>query len=245
MEGGNELIKQSETRSVGEIIESRYKQGRTDRLVEYITGLKLDDAELINRLGTDQEIVRKKYGLPSKDFKFSNPSEYEKYLRELAKTNGVTVRPTSDCGKFFDENSIAGGVFLNKEKSIGVDIDKTDTSSFLKSLTTLEHETIHSLQDKFYPGMPIEGQEYEAYVANWNIDYLRENKEALEIVFSFGVGGSVGNWYKGESEEKGEEIIPKWDNPEYFLKNVDGINQKDIDNYKEKSLGKVGVDSVK
>jgi len=252
METGGELIGQKENKPIDKTIDERFKESSTDRLVEYITGLKLDSPELINRLKTDQQIIRAKYGLPDREFKFANPSEYERYLKELARLNNVPIRNKSECGDFFEKYR-ASGVFFEKDKTIGSNIDRSSLNKYTDSLVTLEHETIHSLQDKFYPSMPIEVREYEAYVANWNINFLEENFEEMDVIFGFQVGESVRFWYREEGEGKEGKKDPEWDRPEYFLLNIDGISKEKIDNYKkeqenktdEKTLGKVGVDSVK
>lgn len=245
MESGIEVkVNQTELKSVNERINDRFSQTRTDRVVEYITGLRFDSPDLLDRMEEDQIRVREKYGLPSRDYKFANPAEYERYLRDLAEVNGVQIRPKSDCGNFFEENPIAGAVYFDHNKSIGVGIEKTDIKKYFEGVTSLEHETIHSLQDKYYPEMPIEVMEYEAYVANWNIDYLRSDKEAIKVVFDFGIGISVGHWYKEQSEERGEVIRPRWDSPEYFLLNVDDVSQEQIDEYKVKQREKINDYSV-
>ncbi len=237
MESGTEVkIDQQEVILVDEKIKDRLSQSKTDRMVEYITGLRLDSAELLDRMEEDQARVRGKYGLPSRDYKFANPAEYEKYLRDLAEANDVEIRSKSDCGKFFEKYPIAGAVYMENNKTVGVGIEKTDMKKYLEGVTALEHETIHSLQYKHYPEMPIEVMEYEAYVANWNIDYLRGNRDAIQVVFSFGVGTSVGYWYKQQSEDSGENILPVWNSPEYFLLSVDGVNQEQIDEYKTKQV---------
>ncbi len=245
MEGNVETIVKSKELSVAEKIEAREQQSKISRIVEYITGLKLEDPKLIDRLEEDQRRIRSKYGLPDRNFKFENSSEYERYLRQLAEVNGVKIRPEGDCGKFFDKFSMVGGVYMDKERVIGVTIDKFDKDEYISSLVTFEHETIHSLQHKYYPEMPIEVQEYEAYLANWNIDYLREDgSRAIEIVFGFGVAGSILHWYRQTSEEVGYEIKPEWDSPEFFLLNVDGVSEKQIVDY-QKSQTKEVTEEVK
>jgi hypothetical protein len=213
----------------------RISQSRVDRLVEYVMGMGLEDSKLIDRLETDQMKVRAKYGLPDRKYRFANPSEYEAFLRELADGNGVRVRSKSDCGNFFEKYPFAGAVYLDQEKTVGVNIDKKSQDNYLKSLLLLEHELIHALQYKYYPGMPVEIQEYEAYVAGWNIDYLRENPEKVSDIFGFFVMGSVKHWYQETSENIHETLEPVWDSPEYFLINVDGVSQEQIDKY-EKNL---------
>ncbi len=245
MESRTEIkINHPEVRLVEDKIKDRFSETKTDRMVEYITGLSLDSSELLDRMEEDQVRVREKYGLPSRDYKFDNPAEYERYLRGLAEFNGIEIRSKSDCGKFFEKNTMAGAAYFGNSKSIGVGIEKNDMKKYFEGITSLEHETIHSLQSKFYPEMPIEVMEYEAYVANWNIDYLRSNKDTVGVVFSFGVGGSVGYWYKEQSEVLGEVVQPIWDSPEYFLLNIDGVNQEQIDEYKTRQIDKSGEDIV-
>lgn len=228
---GEAIINQPEVKSVEEKIKDRFEQENLDRMVEYVTGLHLNDPELLDRMGEDQIRVREKYGLPSRDYKFANPAEYERYLRELAEVNGIKIKSKSDCGKFFKQNSSAKAVYSDQDKFIGIDIEKTDMAKYLEGVTSLEHETIHSLQDKHYPGMPIEIMEYEAYVANWDIDYLRSN-DAVAMIFGYNVGGSVNQWYRERNEKFNENITPVWKNPEYFLKNIDGVSEEAIQKYK-------------
>ena len=238
MENGESINQGEMFRSEKDIIKSRFEQSNTSRLTEYVTGLKIEDSKLIEKLENDQLTIRKKYKLPKREDRFDNPEDYEKYLRKIAEKNMVKVvnkdEYTADYDKDFFENSfLAGAVYDNDRKIIAVDIDNSDENSYLKSLISFEHEIIHSLQDKYTPDMEIEQQEYEAYVANWNMDYLKRNPDAIITVFDFAVGGSVNNWYREENRTKEDKIKPKWTDPEYFLKNVDGISQEKIENYKK------------
>lgn len=242
MENGESINQGEMFRSEKDVIKSRFEQSNTSRLTEYVTGLRIEDPKLIEKLENDQLAIREKYKLPKREDRFDNPQNYENYLRKIAEENGIKVvskeEYTTEYDKDFFENSfLAGAVYDNDHKVIAVDIDNSDENSYLKSLINFEHETIHSLQDKNSPNMEIEQQEYEAYVANWNIDYLKRNTDAIGTVFDFAVGGSVNNWYREENKKNEEDVKPKWSDPEYFLKNVDRISQKKIENYKNESLG--------
>ena len=233
METGAEIkIDQPEVKSVEEKIKDRFEQGDLDRITEYITGFHLDNPELFNKMEDDQARVRARYGLLTRDYKYENRGEYERYLRELAEVNGVDIRSRSDCGNFFEKNTMAGGVSLDYQSILGIDMVKENSESYTRSLNTFEHELIHALQDKYYPSMPIEVKEYEAYVANWNIDRLRSDVEVLKTAFEMGVSSSVGQWYREQSESAGKNIAPVWKNPEYFLKNIDGVSEEAIQKYK-------------
>ena len=48
--------------------------------------------------------------------------------------------------------------------------------------------------------------------------------------------GSVDHWYDDTSQKMGYKIEPEWDNPEYFLKNVDKISEEKIKEYKDKQV---------
>ncbi len=246
MESGAEIkINQPEVKSVEEKIKDRFSQTKPDRLVEYLTGLRLGDPKLLDRLEEDQEIVRAKYGLRNRNFNLSNPSDYESYLRELAQVNGVSIRPTSDCGQVIRENMDDNrSVFIENDSVIGNNIDKSTREEYLGSLINLEHEVIHSLQYKLTPDMPIEVCEYEAYIANWAINYLRKNPTVVEYMFSCGIDRSVNDWYREQSEKFGEIVRPSWDSPEYFLLNVDGVSQEQIDEYKARQVDKGSKDLV-
>lgn len=225
-------INQSETVSVEKIIEDRFSQIKADRLSEYVIGLRLDDPKLLDRLQEDQLAVRAKYKLLDRDYKFANPSEYEKYLTELARSNDIEIRPVNEYGKFFAEQNISRAAYLEEERTVVNSVDKTTRETYLRGIIQLEHELIHGLQHKYYPEMPIELAEYEAYVASWNIDYLRDHQENLKTVFNVGLTYSVFADFDDKSEKLGREIKPIWDSPEYFLRNVDGVSEEAIQKYK-------------
>lgn len=239
----SEIKKTTEEKlSVDKKIELRFKQNRTEALIEYVTGLKIDDPGLMDKIENDQKEIRSKYGLPNRDFKFDDPEGYERYLRQMAKDNEVEIKSEADFPEFFEKHKLAGGFSSEDGKTIAVDIDKTDDREYLKSLNKFEHEMIHSLQQINTPEMKIEQQEYEAYMVDWNIENLRENKSLLYTAFDFFIGNSVYSYYRQKSEETGIKIEAEYKNPEYFLKNVDGISEEKIKEYKEKhSLDNVRV----
>lgn len=185
------------------------------QLAEYITGIELNDPVFLDRLIRDQNVIRARYHLPERGIRFDEPSEYERILREMAKNLDVKIRAKSECGKFFTEN-IAGGVFSAETNKIGVDINKNNLESYQDSLGIFEHELIHAFQEKQSPGMPIELMEYEAYIAGFNLQFLQKKQEErnsieeyLGIMFNM-IGGSVGVWYKVESERRNMALKPTW-----------------------------------
>ncbi|MBX4191471.1 MAG: hypothetical protein KW804_01580 [Candidatus Doudnabacteria bacterium] len=210
---------------IKEKIAERLAQSFSSRLCEYLTGLKPEDPRMLERLRTDQSIVRAKYNLPDWNLV---ASETEHALMEIAERFDVRIKPKSECGKFFEENPFVGAVHFDDGK-IGTDIDRTGRKEYQRSLDTLEHELVHAMQSKKSPSMPIELSEYEAYVSGANIEYLKKNPEAVdEIFYNFLVGSSVNMYYRLESERRGEKISPEWDNAEYFLKR-DGIDISGIE----------------
>ncbi|MEI8339477.1 MAG: hypothetical protein WCF94_02320 [bacterium] len=221
-----------------QLIEFRFKQSDYSRLCEYITGLQPEDPRIVERLKEDHEIIRARYNLPNREMIWYQPSEYERFLRAEAEKTGVTIREKSDCGSFFKDNGMAGGVYFDENKTIGSSIDKTDKDSMVHSLSILEHELIHAKQHKAYPDMMTEQMEYEAYVAGLNTDNVANAPAGIGLFFfGFSIGGSVEHWYTDKNNERPEgspEILPKWDNPEYFLKHVDHVDEKLIEEYKAK-----------
>lgn len=210
-------------------IDSREQQNSASRLLEYITGLKPDDPKMIDRLRCDQLIIRQRYGLPpDRNVRLANPAEYIHFLKNKAKSEGITIKKKNEMGSFFKENSQAGAVFDSKQNVIGCDIKDETREELLHSALELEHELIHGLQHKHYPDMPIELKEYEAYLAAWNINYLVEHQNNLELTVHLSMWGSVNFNYKDRDE------VPIWDNPEWFLKNIDGMEEKEIKNLKKK-----------
>lgn len=208
-----------------ERIHFRENQSLISRLTEYITGFHIEEPRLPERICRDHELIRFKYSLPSRMVRVNSPSEYERVLRERARALGILIRPKSDCGVFFKENQFAGGVFLSEERSIGADVNRNTKEKYRSSLITLEHEIIHAAQSKNSPGMPIELQEYEAYIAGINPDFFHgEDKEkiteGLAVLFQM-IEGSVYTWYRLEGKKRGCDLKPEWENPKYFLEKVD------------------------
>lgn len=213
------------------IVAERYNQSTLSRLVEFITGYCLDNPDLINRLIEDQKIVRRKYDLPPRDILFDDPSEYERRLRAIAKELGIEIIQKTECGNFFQDYS-AGGVFVEDRNAIGISIMRNDQlDQFLKDLVRLEHEIIHAFQHLRYPRMPIELQEYEAYVANRSIMRLLEfPDESVDFLFGYFILGSVLTFYKelNDSQHNGQEVVkPIWKDPMYFLRK-DGLTDEQV-----------------
>ena len=243
--GGQEVGLEVKSENIGqertpqEIIEFRLNQSRESRLAEYITGLRPDDPKMPERLALDHNIVRTKYGLPGIDTRFNAPQgEYENFLKGLAKENKVEIRNKSACGKFFEENDLSSA-YLKDNRVIGINMERNNPESYQTELATLEHEMIHSIQFDKSPRMPIEGAEYEAYVAAVNPEYFKQNPEAVGQVFDKGIKNSVDSWYSQVNEARKQRNMPElkqqWDDPEYFLKNVDKIDGKEIEKYKQQN----------
>jgi hypothetical protein len=203
--------------------ESNSRTTYAGRLIEYITGVKIDDPLLPERLKNDQNAIRAKYKLPPREMRLEQPGEYEKVLLEIARKYKIQIATKSECGSFFEESPMAGGVFFDQTKKVGVDLDKTSKKTYTKSLGTLEHELIHGMQNEYSPRMPIEQMEYEAYIAGANLEHLKDMEEtdrdeSLKAFIGFSIGGSVQHWYSNLSKMTDKEQRPTWDDPEYFVK---------------------------
>ncbi|PJE75612.1 hypothetical protein COV04_04270 [Candidatus Uhrbacteria bacterium CG10_big_fil_rev_8_21_14_0_10_48_11] len=208
-------------------IAERVAQSFSSRLCEYLTGMTPDNPAMVERLQEDQKILRSKYRLPSQDLP---PAEFQRALKRIAKSIATRIKPTSEFGKFFKEYPIADAVHFENDRQIGVDINRDDLREYRRSLSRLEHELIHGLQNQGAPSMPIELKEYEAYVANMNVDYMKAHPEDIDdILFGALVGASVDLYYQYESQKMGKEILPEWNNPAFFL-GRDGIDPSKIKN---------------
>jgi hypothetical protein len=204
-----------------EAFESTSRTTYAGRLIEYITGVKIDDPNLPERLLSDQNVIRAKYKLPPREMRFDLPGEFEKVLLEIAQKYKIRIDSQSECGEFFTKHKIAGGVFLGRDNRIGINVDRKDQGEYAYSLSILEHELVHGLQNEHSPRMPIELKEYEAYIVGANLNPLLGMDEErrisyLETFVGLLIGSSVNIWYSEQSEEMGEVQRPTWDNPEYF-----------------------------
>ncbi len=235
---GAPIEKIEHERTVDELIEFRFNQSNSSRLAEYITGIRPDDPKMAERIVEDQSIIRAKYGLPPREGAFEDITEYERFLRARAKEIGVSVRTKSECGTFFEDSRMADGVYFSGRKVIGTTMNNESYDKYAKSIVTLEHEYIHAEQERSAARMPIELMEYEAYVAGLNKKFILKKPEDIDwVVFQFFIGGSVWHWYKERNSNKKEndpEVVPVWKEPEYFLRNVDKVDQKLIDDYKSR-----------
>jgi len=197
----------------------RESQSTSSRLCELLTGMRPDNPKIFDRLREDQAIIRHKYELPeNRKVRLANPVEYIAMLKKMAKKEKVSIRSKDEFGNFFKEHP-AAAVYEEENNTIGVNISYESKEDLRKGAQMLEHEMIHALQKKYYPDMPIEVMEYEAYLSSWNVDYLVEKEDMLEDAIGFFILGSVRHFYK----EK--DLKMEWDSPRWFLKQVDKIEE--------------------
>lgn len=223
----------AESKNIQEMVDFRFKQPSADRLMEYMVGMRCDNPDILQRLITDKRIMQEKYHLPEKR---GSLTEYDRFLRNIAKENNVEIRNKSDCGVFFKEvPSNVMGVYMQEENQIGADIDTSNAESYAEGLLVLEHELIHSLQKKYYPRMPVEIREYEAYIVGWHFDHLKDYSglsSVLNILINTSLLHSVRYGYEQKSKKEGFEVKPEWDDPYYFLEKVDKLSPDEIEKTK-------------
>jgi hypothetical protein len=178
------------------------------QFVYYVTGIwptPGNEYLIAQRMEQDHYVIKQKYGLPPRDLRADNLVEYIRQLEKIAQQNNIPIRSSTEYQAFFSKFSSVGGVYDDALRSIFVPlVDRNNTQMLTKYAGSLEHELIHGLQDKQYPGMPIEAMEYEAYVgANMSLGYLMSNPiDAIDTIFSFYVRGSVNHWYYEKQEIK-------------------------------------------
>ena len=217
-----------------EKIDARFKQSYGSRLIEHVIGMNPENPKILERLIEDQKIIRAKYNLPPFDtLKGYGVTNYERFLKGVAEKFKVKINETSNCGSFFKENPDADGVYIAEENKIGLDIDKTNVYTYNASLQLLEHELIHAMQIQYYPLMPVELMEYEAYVSFVNLSEMSDPEMAAMFLFNCGFLDSVRYGYEEVSRKKGLEVKPKWNNPLFFLEQVDMVDKDDLEKLKE------------
>lgn len=196
----------------------RQKQTTTERLIEMLIGMPASDPRFVDRLKEDKLSVRSKYHLPPEGMREQEPREYYRRLLRIAKTNGLKTKPKEWDPEFFLENPGADAKFEPDTMTIVVDLEEESEKKYRKSLHKFEHELVHGLQLSIYPNMPIEVREYEAYVVNAPIKLVEKSSPGLRTgIFGGALIDSVLNWYKRQG------VIPGWDNPEWFLRNIDKV----------------------
>ena len=112
-----------------------------------------------------REMVRAKYQLPDSGLRLIDPVEYIRRVERLLKDKKITIRPGHEFQPFFNENpeteavNFKASVFRDATVVLGGDAE----SSLAKKARLLAHEAVHALQNFFYPRMPLETKEKEAY----------------------------------------------------------------------------------
>jgi|GEM_PF-2940061 len=192
------------------------------RMIKYITGIDYvlgKESLLRDRLLEDHDIVKSKYNLPDSRLRSDSPSEYISKLEEIGKKHDISIRNNYEMEVFFRGNEQIKAVFMEKSNEIYVPlVNKNNYEELIGYAENLEHELIHALQHKYYPNLPVEAMEYEAYVgANVSIEYLKEFPlDSIEKDFS-AIKSSIEYWY-----ESNELMIP-WSDE---AKKVDNIGEK-------------------
>ncbi len=139
---------------------------------------------LVQRILEDKNIVKQKYSLPDKNMLLQNPNEYYRQLESIAKEEGIPVRSKDEFDAFFKKYT-SSAVYLNSDEyDPGIDgrtivIDKSQNIENIKvnidNSSTFEHELVHALQDKRYPGMSLVRKEYEAYLTSASEQFIKKN----------------------------------------------------------------------
>ncbi len=138
-----------------------------------------------------RERVRVKYGLPECGGKFDDPVSYIHQIEQLAKENGIEIRPKHEFELFFQENPGAGGVFFGKgvfrDPTIAVEQHQPDDFWELRTRAgQLSHEIVHAFQDIMFPGMPDHIAEQEAYAYQiFNPDAILFFSDSIEFISSW------------------------------------------------------------
>lgn len=167
----------------------------SENLAKGITGIEIGDAEMTPRLLDDHYSLKQKYNLPDRGLRFENPNEYINQLNKIAKDNGIPIRDASEWESFF-QNHPAGAVFDDSGKQIFVDF-RTAIDDPLTYSGLLEHELVHALQNRRYPGMPVEVMEYEAYItANMSLANVKSDPKNIQETIFNNIEFSVDHWYK-------------------------------------------------
>ncbi len=192
------------------------------RMIKYITGIDYvlgKESLLRDRLLEDHDIVKSKYNLPDSRLRSDSPSEYISKLEEIGKKHDISIRNNYEMEVFFRGNEQIKAVFMEKSNEIFVPlVNKNNYKELIGYAENLEHELIHALQHKYYPNLPVEAMEYEAYVgANVSIEYLKEFPlDSIEKDFNT-IKSSIEYWYESN------ELIAPWSNE---VKKVDNISEK-------------------
>lgn len=184
-----------------------------NKLIYHLTGIIWDGSnqeEIANKVLEDKAIIRQKYGLPNRNEIIDDPMEYLRKLEKIANDNNILVRKGYEFELLFNKTGNKGLYDPDNNQLIVSDkLYNTETiSEFQLYVFVYEHELIHALQQLRYPSMPIELQEYEAYITADLSEYYLTTKpnDAIDFIFASKVPGSLRNYYRRENIE-----TPIWD----------------------------------
>lgn len=167
----------------------------SENLAKGIVGIEIGDTAMTPRLLDDHYSLKQKYGLPDRGLRFENPNEYIVQLNRIAKENGIPIRDASEWESFFQRH-LAGAVFDDTGKQVFVDF-RIAINDPITYGGLLEHELIHALQDKRYPGMSVEVMEYEAYItANMSLTNVQNDPRNIQETLFNNIEFSINHWYE-------------------------------------------------
>ena len=115
-----------------------------------------------------REEVRGKYGLPECGGLWSDPQGYINEIEAFLEREGIRIRGKHEFKDFFNNNPGAGAVAFGRSvfRDATVVVGQASSSDWFglrARAKQLSHESVHAMQDKYYPGMPDEQAEREAY----------------------------------------------------------------------------------
>ena len=164
----------TDDKSFGEINSSKLSSEKTEEvtnptveLCKMITGLDYENEseKVLHTMMQERVKISERYGLPLIE-KYSDKQELCNKLVDIAMLNGVEVKFVERVA--LKELDMRGG-YTNKGKVILTNIDFKNSSSIdlYNWAVEFEHELTHALQAVKSPEVPIEEQEYEAYLLSY------------------------------------------------------------------------------
>lgn len=163
------------------------KKDQTSNLARKMTGFEIEDPSIKKHLINEHENILKKYHLPNEYELLNDPWTYYQKIKGILNEDNIVLYKSDPKDVFFQTNPDCLASYFSESKSILVNeaffTQKDSLNKDLLLMSALTHEAIHAFQDKYFPNMDIEHQEYEANIGSLPLSFFKDesNRNNLDV----------------------------------------------------------------
>ncbi|MFH1244084.1 MAG: hypothetical protein V1487_00710 [bacterium] len=168
------------------------------RVSQALTGYTINDTQqLVTKLLADQVKILAETELLKPEIRRTNPKEYLDNILGVAAKHNIPIKSFDEIPQQFQNEIPATNAFYDDSWGTDAVYVKNPTSLDPTELGKLAHETVHAIDYRNNPELPIEIKEYRAYIAEYNLaslttDPITEIQKTLTFIFGDkSIAGSI------------------------------------------------------